>query len=95
MNKTKLHILKIKEKWFIDIMNDKKKAELRINDRDYHVDDLIHFTDIDGNEYYGVFNLFKITHVLPLDEVDAFAKNYVILSITPYETHKPLWEMMK
>ena len=39
----KLHELKIKDEYYEDIISGTKKAELRKNDRDYQVGDLIHF----------------------------------------------------
>ncbi len=43
----KLHELKIKHKYLVDIARGVKTFELRKNDRDYQVGDLIHFIDID------------------------------------------------
>lgn len=43
----KLHELKIKHKYLVDITKGVKTFELRKNDRDYQVNDLIHFIDID------------------------------------------------
>ena len=38
-----LHVLKIEEDYMRDVVRCDKKAEFRINDRDYQVGDLIHF----------------------------------------------------
>ena len=46
-----LHVLKIKTDYFREVRMGLKKAEFRINDRDYRVGDLIHFVDIDGCEF--------------------------------------------
>ena len=42
----KLHELKIKEEYLEDIKSGKKTFELRKNDRDYQVGDLIHFVEV-------------------------------------------------
>lgn len=70
-NKVKMHTLKIQEPFFYDALTGVKKAELRKNDRDFRVGDLIHFTDVDGYEYMDAQRnsvccllAFKITHVL-------------------------------
>ena len=80
----KLHVLKIERNFYDAVVMGSKKAELRKDDRDYKVGDLIHFTDIKGDEYDGEFNLFVITHVLPARSVIVEAQDYVILSITNY-----------
>lgn len=46
----KLHELKIQHKYLEDIRQGKKTFELRKNDRDYQVGDLIKFIDIDKPE---------------------------------------------
>ena len=87
--RVKLHVLKLKTEYFDDVMNGNKSAELRIYDRDFHVGDLMHFTDVNGYEFpselSAIFekpNLFVITHILDVSEVlkDTNDK-YVMLSI--------------
>lgn len=89
-----MHTLKIQESFFYDVLTGDKKAELRKNDRDFRVGDLIHFTDVDGYEYMDTQrNLlccllaFKITHVLDAAIVIPNLKEmeYVILSIERVE----------
>ena len=41
-----LHILKIKDEYFKEILRGNKTFELRKNDRDYQVGDLIHFVEV-------------------------------------------------
>ena len=97
-NKRKLHTLKIEQRWYKAVIDGEKKAEFRINDRDYQEGDLIHFTDINGEEYEGEFNLFIITHILPVREVkigEGKLDDYVVLSITTFETHKSLCDMFR
>ena len=98
-NKRKLHVLKIEQRWYNAVMHEEKKAEFRINDRDYQVGDLIHFTDTNGEEYEESFNLFIITHILPVREVKIGESNkledYVVLSITTFSTHKSFFDAMR
>lgn len=42
----KLHELKIKDEYFNAIIESKKTFELRKNDKDYQVGDLIHFVEV-------------------------------------------------
>lgn len=78
----KLHVLKIKERYFYDVAQGLKKAELRQDDRPYEVGDLIHFVDVKGNEI-DCFesNLYRITHVLRNVEEYGLKFGYAILSI--------------
>ena len=81
----KLHVLKIERSYYIEVMGLNKKAELRINDRNFKLGDIVHFTDTDGEEYEGTFSLFKITHILEVSEVTNLPTAYVMLSIEPVE----------
>jgi len=55
------HKLKIEENYLRNLVSGKKKAEIRFNDRDYQVGDILRFLrNSPGNPVY--FN-FKITHV--------------------------------
>ena len=79
----KLHILKIEKSDYEDIITHKKKAELRKNDSKFEVDDLIHFVDIHGDDFYVYYNnAYRITHILK--DVPGLDKDYVILSIESF-----------
>ena len=67
----KLHELKIRHEYLIDVTLGTKTFELRKNDRDYQVGDLIHFIDIredntknDIEPYIDENQLYRITYVL-------------------------------
>lgn len=78
----KLHVLKIKACYFYDVSKGLKKAELREDDRQYEVGDLIHFVDVKGHEIdYFENNLYEITHVLRNVEEYGLKFGYAILSI--------------
>ena len=67
------HKLKIEENYLKNLISGRKKAEIRNNDRDYQVGDVLIFTDSLGVDY-----CFKITHIhsgLGLQE------GYVCLSV--------------
>ena len=80
----KMHLLKINQTYYVDVVSGRKKAELRKNDRDFKVGDLIHFTRIDGGEYDGPINMFVITHILPIRDLIPDSEDYVMLSIERY-----------
>ena len=74
----KLHEIKIKDKYYEDIVYGKKKAELRKNDRDYKVGDLIHF--IPQNIFWEPA-VYQITHILKDVPEYGLADVYCIMSI--------------
>lgn len=78
----KLHVLKLKKMYYRDVMIRNKKAELRKDDRDYEVGDLIHFVDVQGKEFEAYYdNLFRITHILRNVPEYGLQDGYAILSI--------------
>lgn len=90
----KIHELKIKEKYYKAIIDGNKTFELRKNDRDYQVGDLIKFTDTlfvreninDKNmaeKYYPSPSetLFQITYILKDVPEYGLDKDYCILGI--------------
>lgn len=89
----KLHELKILHKYLIDVSLGIKTFELRKNDRDYQVGDLIHFIDVkeDKNTSKGIEpyinedELYRITYVLKDVEKYGLDKDYCILAIKKLE----------
>ena len=95
----KLHELKIKHEYLVEIALGNKMFELRKNDRDYQVNDLIRFINIPGpksdytlerincdNEVYiGDNTLYRITYVLKDVPEYGLDKDYCILGIKKLE----------
>ena len=88
----KLHELNIKHEYLVDIVMGRKTFELRKNDRDYQVGDLIRFIDIkqsdsDGCDYVYIDKdtLYKITYVLKDVPQYGLDKDYCILAIKKLE----------
>ena len=89
----KLHELKIKYEYLVEIALGNKAFELRKNDRDYQVGDLIHFIIIDIKQsdkldnglYIGQDNLYKITYILKDVPQYGLDKDYCILAIKKLE----------
>ena len=88
----KLHELKIKQEYLIDVALGNKTFELRYNDRDYQVGDLIRFIDIsvgytsnDVEPYIDENTLYRITYVLKDVEKYGLDKDYCILAIKKLE----------
>ena len=78
----KLHYLKIKPEYYEEVRRGSKKAELRKNDRDYQVGDIIKFIVIDdkGNET-RTDRYYEITHILKDVPEYGLQDGYAILSI--------------
>lgn len=83
----KLHELKIKHEYLVEVTMGRKTFELRKNDRDYQVGDLIRFIDIkqdskgDCDIYINKDTLYKITYVLKDVPEYGLDKDYCILGI--------------
>jgi len=87
------HILKIKHEFWNKILDDTKKCEIRLNDRDYQKGDTIVFktlwesdirpAEVRFEENYLIHDEreFLITHVLHFPE--GLKEGYVALSIQP------------
>ena len=77
-----LHSKKIKEKYFIQVTNNLKPYEVRLNDCNYKVGDYIALNEIDNEgNFTGRFTVGKITNILEAPEY--LKEGYVILSIMP------------
>lgn len=68
------HILKIGKEYLENILEFKKKSEIRYNDRDYQVDDILVFWSGGNLKKYK----FKITHI---HSGLGLMNGYVVLSI--------------
>lgn len=77
-----IHELKIKKDYFIAIRNRTKNFELRKNDRDYRVGDLIKFIVLDDfNITYNPSELYYISYVLQNCPEYGLQEGYCILAI--------------
>ncbi len=75
----KFHKLKLRDEFFGAVQSGLKTAELRVNDRDYGVNDYLelHEVDLQGN-FSGNMILVQVTHIA---NVDFLLLGYVLLSI--------------
>lgn len=56
--------LKILPEFFEEVVNGNKRAELRLNDRDFKVGDIYELREWDGKKYTGNGITIRITHIL-------------------------------
>ena len=76
----KIHDLKLLSEYYSAVVSGAKKFEIRYNDRDYKVGDILFLREFDGLQYTGRKTCVKVTYVLH-GGVYGLAKEYVILSI--------------
>lgn len=58
------HDLKIRPEYFEAIIRGDKTFEVRFNDRNYQVDDILHLKEYDGNAYTGRELIAKVAYLL-------------------------------
>ncbi len=76
------HELKTWTKYFYDVLNGSKPFELRLNDRDFKVGDVLKLReyDPDKQEYSGLYCKRKVTYVLEGGQF-GLEKGYVIMGL--------------
>ena len=77
----KIHELKTLKEYFWDVWNDKKSFEVRFNDRDYKVGDVLNLKWYipESNEYMDYSILCEVLYIL--DDPQYCKGGYVILGI--------------
>lgn len=76
------HELKITSQYYDASASGAKNFEVRKNDRNYHVGDVLHLRECNGpNIYTGREHYAKITYIL--DDSTYLADGYVVLGLTP------------
>ena len=77
-----IHQLKIREEYYNNILNNKKKFEVRFNDRDYQVGDKIQFTKAVTNDGYenSIFTPTKYL-IVYIHTGLGLLENYVVLGL--------------
>ncbi|MFR1687975.1 MAG: DUF3850 domain-containing protein [Massilimicrobiota timonensis] len=75
--KFKVHNLKIKPDYFNDVLREKKKFEVRYNDRGFKVGDILVLEEFDDKGYTGRYINVEITYIM--DEPAYCKENFVIL----------------
>jgi len=76
----KKHEVKIKPKWFQDVIDNKKSFELRFNDRDYKEGDELYLREWDDC-YTTRKATFRIKYIL--ENVDGLETGYCLLGLEP------------
>ena len=80
-----VHQLKIEKEFFEDIIDGNKTFELRVNDRDFRVGDILGLNVIDENgKETGWCTLAEVTYILDEDRTDLLLNGIIALDIAPY-----------
>ncbi|CFB71225.1 DUF3850 domain-containing protein [Yersinia enterocolitica] len=77
----KTHDLKIRPEFFAPVRQGVKTAEIRLNDRNFQVGDLLELNEWNSGHFTGAFVVREITHVADISE---FKPGYVLLSMIPF-----------
>ncbi|HAK8808767.1 TPA: DUF3850 domain-containing protein, partial [Salmonella enterica] len=65
-----------------EVLSGNKKAEFRINDREFKCGDFLMLREWEG-EYTGNQFIVRITHILEVSKLVSDCSNWVMLSIEP------------
>lgn len=88
----RIHRLKIQTKYLVAQIDGRKQFEIRFNDRNYQVGDILILNEWDNGAYTGVFICVKVTYVL--DNFIALKDGFVVLG-TEQIIGKELEEVLK
>lgn len=83
-----LHKIKLAEKYCDDVLSGRKTFEIRLNDRNYQVGDIVRFIPINHDETlplpHDIKNkTYAITYIITDKEFLALEDNYCVFSIMP------------
>jgi hypothetical protein len=82
----KIHELKTINSYFIDILYEKKLFEIRKNDRDFKVGDMLYLREYDPDRIYpshytGRWILVEVEYILPENKFEGLSKDYCCMGI--------------
>ena len=83
----KHHYIKIMPEYFKAIESGEKTFEVRFNDRNYQVHDILHLQEWNDGEYTGREMEMEVTWLL--DNPDYCKEGFVIMSIKKDDTQRP------
>jgi len=78
------HELKIAPQYFQAVWDDKKTFEVRKNDRDFRVGDMLILREYTNGEYTGGAVCKKISYILTSADFEGIAPGYCVLGIKPW-----------
>ena len=85
-----MHDLKIIKQYFEDVINDIKTFEVRKNDRDFKIGDIVNLREIDDGEYTGRSCSVCISYIL--DDNRFCKRGFVVFGFRKIESSDELYE---
>lgn len=79
------HELKILPKYFADIAFREKRFEIRKNDRDFKVGDILKLNEYDGEKYTGHFIRRNVIYIHHGDGKYGLEEGYCVLGLSEHE----------
>lgn len=76
-----VHELKILPQYYKDVVSGKKRFELRKNDRDFKVGDILKLREYENGEYTGRESYFSISYILKDCSEYGLMDGYCILGL--------------
>ncbi len=86
----KIEDLKITPDFYEEVIKGNKRAELRVNDRNYKVGKVYNLAEYDGNDFTGRKIQIRITHILEMYK--GLTSNYCMFSFVTKPEEKQLEE---
>ena len=77
------HKLKILPKWYDDVLNERKKFEIRKNDRDYKVGDYLLLQEWEKGKYTGREMVKEIEYIYHGDGTYGLSEEFCVLGLMP------------
>ncbi len=75
----KTHDFKIAPQYFIDVCNLRKRFEIRRNDRNFQIGDLLKLKEFTNSGYTGRAIIVRVTYILK--DYNGLEPNYIIMGI--------------
>jgi uncharacterized protein YqfB (UPF0267 family) len=78
------HEIKCYPEYYQDLVSGIKTFEVRKNDRDYQVGDVLHIYEFDGLGYTGNHRMFQVTYILTGGRF-GIEPDYVVMAVIPFK----------
>lgn len=79
----RIHEIKCLPEYFEEVATGRKGFEIRKNDRDYQVGDLLAMNEHDGQKYTGRAMLLMVDYMMDPNDVMTCGQGYVVMGVYP------------
>lgn len=91
----KIHNLKIQKEFFEDVKSGEKSFELRKDDRNYRLGDVINLTEVDATSAEETGRTALVEIIYKLDKFDGLYPGYCILGVRTIDSGAKLNDIIK